>query len=39
MSQSRVMSALKSVANIAVGYGVAVSTQLLGSLCSGWRWA
>lgn len=27
MSQSRTMSAIESVANVAVGYGVAVATQ------------
>ena len=29
MSQSRLMSGVESVANVAVGYGVAVGTQLL----------
>lgn len=29
MSQSRLMSAVESIANVAVGYGVAVCTQIL----------
>lgn len=29
MSQSRIMSGVESVANVAVGYGVAVGTQIV----------
>ena len=36
MPQSRLMSLVEAVTNVAVGYGVAVVTQFLVSRCSGW---
>ena len=36
MRQSRLMSLVEAVANVVVGYGVAVLTQIWCSRCSGW---